>query len=201
VADARGDNCLVRPSLIATVLVASFATVALAADTVVAETHRATVDRDGKRVQVAWASIVPVDYATLTGRLAEAANTTALVSGEDVSIRVLRKDGRNADLRMERKTPFFLPDVWFEVRASILPDGDKTRIRWKRLDGTAKEFQREWTLRPDGEHTRVECRTLVQLPFNVPDFFAKRRIRQTMLEDMTGLARVAGASPRAPAAL
>lgn len=185
---------LLRPAALAVALLASTA----AAETLVAETHRATVKRDGKNVHVRWVSVVPVAYQEMRSRLSEGAMTTSLLTSDDATVQVLARQGTAARLRMDRKMPFFLPDVWMEVRALVTTDGDRTRIEWSRLDGSVEKYHRVWTLRPEGEHTHVECVTRLQLPFDIPDVFAQRRMRSQVKEDLAGLANVAGAPPRAP---
>jgi hypothetical protein len=197
---APGATRSLRATLVLALCVSTTLAVAAHAEIVRADgdRYRATVDRQGKVVRLRWTTLVSKPPDDVARALSQWARAKSLVSGA-ARVEVRKSTPAAAELHIERETPFFLPDVWFDVRAEKKPlDGGGWRIAWTRLDGTAKSYLRTWDVRPDAAGTRVTHEFLLEMPFDVPSLFARNRLRAQITGDVEGLERATGPG-RAPA--
>ena len=108
--------------------------------------------------------------------------------------RVLRRDGAGARFYRRNSTPFFVPEMWANVDATVQPLGDgKTHVEWHRVEGTVKVFDASFDVEPAGQGAKVTYRvkTAVELP--VPAFILKRAGSKAIVETLQSLRAAARA--------
>jgi hypothetical protein len=137
------------------------------------------IQRDGKDVTITWTATVSATPDEVVDALKR--EPSRAVSG----VRTLspRDDG----LRIVRKTPFFLPKVWFDVRVVVEQSGEAVKVRWVRLAGTAKRYARTWTIRPAPGGATVAHVFEIQIPFDLPDLFVQGQLKRQLAGDRARL--------------
>jgi hypothetical protein len=105
-------------------------------------TVRGTIERAGPRAVLRWAVVIDEAAPVVAARLLDTANAAALTSGER-SIAVARRDAPGVILHLVREAPFFLPEVWVDLRvgSTVTPDGGAV-ITWTRIAGSVAEYRR-----------------------------------------------------------
>jgi len=160
--------------------------------------YAGTIAREGKVVHLSWSTEVALAPDEIARRLTNWSNAERFVSGAKL-VKLEKREGDAAVLHVDRDMPFFLPDVWLKVRAERQQTGDSWTIRWRRLDGNMKVYDRVWRISPAAGGARIDYKFDFEMPFDVPNVFAKKRMKQQLVEDFDRVQALAGGSARAPA--
>jgi hypothetical protein len=97
------------------------------------------------------------------------------------SFEVKSKSADKAHVYRVQETPALFPDVWVEADATVVRDGDATRVRLLRRDGTPKRFRMDWEITGAPGGSLVNCRVEVQPPFSPPRFMMNRMQRSQLV--------------------
>ena len=140
-----------------------------------------SIVRDGKRAELRWTLLLEQPWSATKESVSTCRGAKNLVSGEQS---ITPMSGKKDAFRLVQETPFFLPEAWYELQCSARHEDNKRVLTWKRIRGSSSVYQRTWTLQPKGAKTEVVHRFVIELPFDVPDVFARRRLRQQVVEDV-----------------
>jgi hypothetical protein len=157
------------------------------------------IDRNGKEVHLKWSTEVALAPDEVVRRLTRWSEAERFVSGV-TSVKLEKTEGGAAILRVDRDMPFFLPEVWIRVRADQQRKDGVWTIHWRVLEGTMKSYDRVWHVRTAPGGARVDHAFVFEMPFDVPNLFAKGRMRRQLVEDFEQLhALTGGGVAKAPA--
>jgi hypothetical protein len=158
--------------------------------------YTGTFKLEGAKIHATWSAWVDADLATVSRALRDWKAADKLMPRDPVTFEVRRSDANSARLYVEQKSiAFFLPNptLLFDASYSEHADGTK-KVAWQLVEGLPKAFDKRWTLRSEGAGTRVDVKTMIQMPFKPPEFVAKKSPAVQIPTEVARFVRAVGAT-------